>query len=456
MHNKKSTQNTDIFHPSILRAYDIRGTMGSTLHPETAYHIGIRFGTLLPHDQKRVAVCRDGRLSSPVLSQELIKGLHASGCQVVDIGMGPTPMLYDAVHHLKCDGGIMITGSHNPKDDNGFKMLLASRPFYGDDILKLAQTTPIESTSGDLSQHDIQHSYVQRLLHHYTAQKPLKIAIDSGNGAAGDVVEALIPHLNGEIIHLNSTIDGTFPAHHPDPSDIQNLQQLITCVKENNCDVGIAFDGDGDRIGIVDSQGRVLSGDQILLLMGRDLLKRHPHATILGDVKVSQYIFDDLTQRGANAIMCATGHSHVKVKMKETGALLAGEMSGHVFIAENYDGFDDALCAMIRLLNIFQQHDFSLTDFINTLPHMISTPELRFPMPDAEKFDFVERIKEKLRTENEAFNETDGVRVSYAGGWWLLRASNTQALVVARLEASTQSDFESISQHFQRITGLCL
>ena len=350
-------------------------------------------------------------------------------------------MAYYALKELKVDAVIMVTGSHNPAPDNGFKMALQHRPFFGTDIQELAkikETLPFEKR-GKLTLVDLAQAYADRLLQDYELpgedlRSPLKIVWDAGNGATADILKFLIKGIQGDHTLLNATIDGTFPAHHPDPTVPENLEQLIEAVKANKADVGIAFDGDGDRIGVVDDKGRIIWGDQLLLLLARDVVKRHSGATILADVKSSQGLFDEIGRLGGNILMARTGHSLIKTKMAETGALLAGEMSGHIFFADKYYGYDDALYSAVRFINILQKADVSLGQMMDALPHFHNTPEMRIDCPDERKFDVIDSISRQLVTEKAIMSTIDGVRVSRPEGWWLLRASNTQPALVARCE----------------------
>ncbi len=456
----KRNQNLHTFNPQILREYDIRGTFGDNLNAHDAYSLGLRFAYMMQAQNfKTVSVGRDGRLSSPALAAALIDGLIKGGIDVNDVGLGPTPMLYFAIKHLKTDAGIMVTGSHNPSDDNGFKMALTHRPFFGKDIQALATTSEeLASTKGTVQQINIQNKYIERLLKDYSpGKRRLRIAFDPGNGAAGAIVKALTQsgHLNIDSFVINTEIDGTFPAHHPDPTVPENLKQLIDLVKKENCDAGIAFDGDADRIGVVDSKGRILWGDQLMVLWSRDVLKRHPGATIIADVKASQVLFDDITKHGGNAVMARTGHSLIKSKIAETGALLAGEMSGHVFFADTYYGYDDALYAAIRLLNILHDSDLSLADLFDQIPKRVSTPEIRISCADDRKFQIVDDIRAKLLLQSDIkLNDIDGVRVTTNDGWWLLRASNTQAILVARCESDTDEGLSRLQAQLEECLGL--
>jgi len=431
-------------NPKILREYDIRGTFGKSLTLEDASALGHRFAEMMRGQGfENVCVGRDGRLSSPALAQALINGLIEGGVNVKDIGVGPTPMVYFGVKHLKTDAGIMVTGSHNPPEDNGFKMTLYTRPFFGSDIQGLSKLKgDAAAIPGILETINIEAVYTERLLKDYRpGKKPLKLAIDPGNGAAGHIIELLMQSgkLNGKVFAVNTAIDGNFPAHHPDPTVPENLKELTALVKEQGCELGIAFDGDADRIGVIDGLGRILWGDQLMILWSRDVLKRHPGATIIADVKASQLLFDDITAHGGNALMAKTGHSLIKSKIAETKAMLAGEMSGHIFFADIYYGFDDALYAAIRLLNILHDSDQSLAEIFDQIPKRVNTPEIRIECDDEQKFAVVEKVRDQLTKNNISLNDVDGVRVSSSDGWWLLRASNTQAILVARCESDSEA-----------------
>lgn len=442
------------FNPVILREYDIRGEVGKTLFEEDALALGRKFGSYLRQlGKKTICVGRDGRLTSPMLASALIAGLQEMGLDVTDVGIGPTPMTYFALKHLQLDAAIMVTGSHNPAPDNGFKIALHNKPFFGNDIQELAniEIAAIPASPGTLTTLDIQETYASRLLKDYRApdeakKHALKVVWDVGNGSTGDVLKHLIRGLNVKHVLLNETIDGTFPAHHPDPTVAENLIQLMGTVKLHHADVGIAFDGDGDRIGVVDGKGRILWGDQLLLILAREVVQKNPGATIIADVKSTQALFDEIDHLGGNILMARTGHSLIKSKMAETGALLAGEMSGHIFFADQYYGFDDALYAAVRLINILQEAHTTLTQIVDALPHYYNTPEIRIPCADDHKFTVIDKIRNQLESEHATVSTIDGVRVSRDGGWWLLRASNTQPVLVARCEASNASDLDKLKQ----------
>ncbi|MCH7888615.1 MAG: phosphomannomutase/phosphoglucomutase [Proteobacteria bacterium] len=429
------------FHSSVLREYDIRGVVGETLSAADANAVGRAFATLAARRGagRRICVGYDGRLSSPELERALVAGLAAGGVEVLRVGLGPTPMLYFAVHHLDADGGVMVTGSHNPPDQNGFKFMMGKGPFFGADIVELGRVAAAGADTGGegkVAERPVFDAYVARLARDYAGDRPLKVAWDAGNGAAGEAMARLVERLPGTHILLNETIDGTFPAHHPDPTVVENLAQIIAAVNGEGCDLGIAFDGDGDRIGVIDERGRVLWGDQLLAILAADVLRRRPGATIIADVKASQVLFDEIERLGGVPLMWRTGHSLVKSKMMETGSPLAGEMSGHIFFADGYYGFDDALYAAVRLLSIVARSDQSLGAMRDRLPAVVNTPELRFACPEERKVAVVDEVRGRLRAAGAEVNDIDGVRVTTADGWWLLRASNTQAVLVARCEAS--------------------
>ncbi len=442
------------FDPTTLREYDIRGVIGETLGADDARAIGRGFATMLREaGGKKVAVGYDGRLSSPMLEHALIEGLNSSGCDVVRIGMGPTPMLYYAEASAEeVHGGIQITGSHNPANYNGFKMVFMGRPFFGEDILEIgrrAQAGEWADGSGSVVTREILDEYVGRLLvglegiEHETLAG-LRIGWDAGNGAAGPAIEALTARLPGEHHLLFTDVDGSFPNHHPDPTDPANLEDLKRLVADKNLDFGVAFDGDGDRIGAIDSKGRILWVDELLLIYAEDLLARMPGATVIADVKASRALFERVRELGGEPLMWKTGHSLIKSKMKETGAPLAGEMSGHVFFAEQYYGYDDALYAAIRLIAASARLGRSVTELRGAMREMINTPELRFQVDESRKFAAIEEVKQRLAGTDAQVDGTDGVRVTTPDGWWLLRASNTQDVLVARAESESQAGLDRL------------
>jgi phosphomannomutase len=428
------------FHATALREYDIRGIVGSTLSTADAHAIGRSFGTVVARaGGHRVAVGRDGRTSSKALEAALVEGLVAAGLEVLRIGLGPTPMLYWSVHALACAGGIMVTGSHNPPDWNGFKMMLRERPFFGADIRALgamAAAGDWAAGQGSASSVEVMDPYVDRLLKDFTPP-PFTIAWDAGNGAAGPVVEKLVARLPGTHHLLFTEVDGSFPNHHPDPTDENNLADLKRVVAAGGCDFGLAFDGDGDRLGAIDGEGRVVWGDQLLAILAEPVLAALPGSPIIADVKASQALFDRIAALGGQPEMWKTGHSLIKARMKELGSPLAGEMSGHIFFGHDWYGFDDGLYAGIRLIGAVAALGGSLTALRSAMPAMLNTPELRFQASEERKFAVVAEVLARLKAEGATVNETDGARVMRADGWWLLRASNTQDALVARVEART-------------------
>ena len=443
------------FDPTILREYDIRGIVGKTLFTADAHALGGAFAvTLAKAGGRKVAVGYDGRLTSPELEAALVDGLAGGGADVVRTGRGPTPMLYYAAATLGVDGGIMVTGSHNPPDHNGFKLVLGGKAFFGEAIQKIGQTAlelgPPAAKRGNVTQHRVFEDYVARLAKEYDGTRPLTVAWDCGNGATGEVVAALVKNLPGRHVLLNEKIDGTFPAHHPDPTVAENLVQLQQAVKSEKCDLGIGFDGDGDRIGVVDARGRILWGDQLIIVLARDVLKHYPGAPVLADVKASQVLFDAIAEAGGKPVMMETGHSLIKARLAETGAPLAGEMSGHIFFADRWYGFDDAIYVAVRLLGILGRSSESLADMLDRLPPVFNTPELRLPCEEERKFAIVEEVRERLRKRGAEMVEIDGVRVRTKDGWWLLRASNTQAIVVVRAEASSEAGLVRLKQELSQ------
>ena len=433
---------THVFHPTMLREYDIRGVVGDTLSAADAYAIGRSFATMVRRaGGKRVAVGYDGRLSSPMLCDALIEGINAAGVDALNVGLGPTPMLYYAASTEEVDGGIQITGSHNPPDYNGFKMVFQGRPFFGADIQAIgtmAAAGDWDSGKGSSESIDIIDAYVDRLVEDF-AGEALRIGWDAGNGAAGTVIEKLTAKLPGEHFLLYTDIDGHFPNHHPDPTEEKNLADLKALVAEKSLDFGVAFDGDGDRIGAIDGEGRVIWGDQLLQIYAAALLADMPGATIIADVKASQALFDRVAELGGHPMMWKTGHSLIKAKMKEVGSPLAGEMSGHIFFADRYYGYDDAPYAAVRLIEAAAKLGKSVTRLRGEMAPMVNTPELRFQVDEVRKFAIVDEVLDRLAAAGANVDRTDGARVLTDDGWWLLRASNTQDVLVARAEATDEA-----------------
>ena len=448
------------FNPSILREYDIRGRYGETLKESDAAALGRAFGTRVRAlGGQTVAVGRDGRLSSPSLEAALCDGLIAAGVTVQRIGLGPTPMLYFATHHLQAAGGIMVTGSHNPKDDNGFKMLLgpalgpAAGSVYGQaikDLAAIAAAGNFAEGKGFAEEISVMDAYIDRLLADWPSKaRALNVVWDCGNGATGEVAARLIQRLPGRHRLLFAEIDGRFPNHHPDPTVEKNLLDLRAAMAAEKAEVGIGFDGDGDRIGALDGLGRVVAGDQLLAFYAEEVLQKNPGATIIADVKASQVFFDHVARLGGKPLMWKTGHSLVKAKMKETRSPLAGEMSGHIFFADRWYGFDDALYAALRLLAILATGQESLSAMRDRLPKTEVTPEMRIPCADARKFIVMDETRARLKAAGAQMNDTDGVRISTPDGWWLLRASNTQPVLVARAEARDDAGLARLQANLQ-------
>ena len=438
---------THAFNPTILREYDIRGIVGDTLTEADAYALGRSFAAKAHGEGARtIAVGRDGRTHSGMLEAELIRGLNEGGVDVVQVGMGPSPMLYFATHYLDVDGGIQVTGSHNPANYNGFKMLLKGRSVYGAEIQELGERAASghwHPGSGSVEEVDIREAYANRLLQDFSG-KPFRIGWDAGNGAAGPVLDMLIDRLPGQHYAIFTHVDGTFPNHHPDPTVEANLADLKKLVAGKGLDFGIAFDGDGDRIGAVDGKGRVIWGDQLLMILAEPVLKEQPGATIIADVKASQTLFDRVAALGGKPLMWKTGHSLIKSKMKETEAPLAGEMSGHIFFKHRWYGFDDALYAAVRLIEAVSASGRSLTEIVDGMPVSVATPEMRFQVDEARKFAIVDEVRDRLSGDGALVDATDGVRVSTGDGWWLLRASNTQDVLVARAESADQPGLDRL------------
>jgi len=431
-----------MLNPAIFREYDIRGVADTELQSADIADLGRALGTLLQRrsGSKRISLGRDCRLSSPRLHDALLEGLLDSGCEITDVGVVPTPLLYYSAVHLKTGGAIMITGSHNPAEFNGFKSVCGSGTIHGDDIQavrKLIDARDFEQGRGSHSTIDIVTPYVGEISSQFKFDRRIKVVVDAGNGTGGPAMHRILERLNCDAQELFFEMDGHFPNHHPDPTVPENLTQLVDAVKAGKADLGIAFDGDADRVGAVDENGEVIYGDMLLLICAREILTRKPKATIIGEVKCSQVLYDELGRLGGDAIMYKTGHSLIKAKMKEVHAELAGEMSGHMFFADRYHGYDDALYAACRLMEIVAKSGKPISAQLAGLPKMVSTPEIRIDCPDATKFQVVERVKEHFRGRRPII-EVDGVRVVFENGWGLLRASNTQPVLVMRFEAGNQ------------------
>jgi len=436
--------------PGIFKAYDIRGVLGSTLDDAIARQIGLAFGaTALEKGEKTVIIGRDGRLSGPGLSAALAAGLQAAGVDVIDVGMVATPMLYFATHVLGAPSGIMVTGSHNPPDYNGFKMVLAGEAIYGEAIRQLYQRIVdgrFTEGSGRYRQHDIRAAYLERILSDVKLARPMKIAIDCGNGVAGSVAGDLYRGLGCDVTELFCEVDGRFPNHHPDPAHLENLEDLIATLARGDAEIGLAFDGDGDRLGVVTKDGQVIFPDRQLMLFAQDVLTRHPGGTILFDVKCTRHIAPVVRAAGGNPLMCQTGHSLVKAKMRETGAPFGGEMSGHLFFKDRWYGFDDGLYAGARLLELASRMQ-DMTRSLNALPQSMSTPELQVQLAEGENHALVARLQKEAQWPGASQVMTiDGVRVEYPDGFGLCRASNTTPVLVLRFEAEDAAALARIQQ----------
>lgn len=445
---------TYTFDPTILREYDIRGQIDKNLSEKDAYALGRAFAAYVINDNDGapVTLCvgYDGRESSPSLCDSLVQGLVDSGVTVNNVGLGPTPMLYFAVKHFGAHAGIMITGSHNPSDYNGFKMTMQSTPVFGEiiqEIGRMSQDGALIDGKGTVTEHDIKDIYVDRLIQDLNLSRDLTIGWDNGNGAAGEILQRLVKKIPGTHHLLFEDIDGAFPNHHPDPTVDENLVDLQKLVAEKKCDLGIAFDGDGDRIGVVDENGDVLRCDILMTIYAKEVLETFPNAAIIGDVKCSEVMFDEIRKIGGNAVMWKTGHSLIKAKMREMQSPLAGELSGHIFFADKYYGYDDALYCSVRLLNALNETTSGLSSLTAHLPTLFNTPEVRFEVEEDGKFDLVPRVVTSLKSQNldgVSLDDIDGVRVKTADGWWLLRPSNTQNVLVARVESDSADGLERL------------
>lgn len=426
---------------TIFREYDIRGIADEELKSPEAELIGQALGTyIIRHNGRRICLGCDCRLSGNRLHDAVLKGLVESGAKVLDLGTVPTPVLYYATTHFQADGGVMITGSHNPAEYNGLKTVCGTTTLHGraiQDVYRLIVDRDLDSGEGSVDKENAIEPYVREIAGQFTFKRRIKIVVDAGNGTAGPVAHALLSQLNVDVVELFFDMDGNFPNHHPDPTVVQNLKQLKHVVKENKADLGIAFDGDGDRIGAVDEHGEVVYGDMLLLIFAREILARKPGSTFIGEVKCSQVTYDKIAELGGKPIMYKTGHSLIKAKMKQERAELAGEMSGHMFFADRYYGFDDALYAACRLIEIIANSDGPLSEQLKDVPKLVSTPELRTDCPDEAKFEVIARVADIMRREHQVV-DVDGVRVPFENGWGLVRASNTQPVLVMRFEATSK------------------
>ncbi|QCE32180.1 phosphomannomutase/phosphoglucomutase [Acetobacteraceae bacterium] len=443
------------FNPNILRAYDIRGVIGEELNPVDAYAVGCAFAEKVHlSGGKKIVVGYDGRLSSTELEKNLVSGIVDAGLDVLRIGLGPTPMVYFAAAESDVDASIMITGSHNPGTYNGFKFTLNGKPFYGDSIQDLAKLVKdgIDLTakkSGNIENKSFNALYVKRIAKDYQGKKPLKVVWDSGNSVAGPVLQALTEILPGEHTILFPEVDGHFPNHHPDPTVEKNLAFLKEAVISSGADIGVAFDGDADRVGVIDNLGNVMWGDQILAFLAADILKTSPGATIIGEVKCSQNTYDAIAAAGGTPLMWKCGHSFIKAKMAEVNALLAGEMSGHLFFADKWYGFDDGIYSAVRIIDLLSRHEKPLSELRSEMPETFSTPEIRLHISDERKFTVIKELSQILEKEGQKFCDIDGIRASFPEGWWLLRCSNTEPAIIARVESFSLEGKEKLKKDME-------
>jgi len=436
-------------NPGIFREYDIRGIAGKDMTESDVIDIGKGVGTFLRrHDRRRIAVGRDCRITSNAYAGKLIEGLMSAGCDVIDIGVCPTPVLYFSINHLHLEGGVMVTASHNPPDYNGFKLCIDSDSIHGKDIQKILQI--IEEASyvrgeGSLNAAEVISAYEAFILNNITVGRPLKVGVDAGNGTAGVVAVPVLKALGCEVHDIFCDMDGRFPNHPADPTVLKNMQDLIALLKEKKLDVGIGYDGDGDRIGIVDEKGRIVYGDRLMIIFSREILSRKPGATFISEVKCSKTMYEDIEKHGGRAIMWKTGHSLIKQKMKEEKAELAGEMSGHIFFADRYLGYDDAIYASCRLLEILSSSGKTVSELLADVPETYTTPEIRIDCPDDKKFGLVEKITAHFQKDYEVI-DIDGARILFDEGWGLVRASNTQPALVLRFEATSEAALKEIRE----------
>ena len=438
---------------NIFRAYDIRGVVENALTPDAVQQIGQAFATeALSQNQTTVVIARDGRLSSPELAQRLTEGLRAGGCDVIDIGMVPTPVLYYATHKLNTGTGIMVTGSHNPPQYNGLKMLIAGNTLYGDSITALYHMIVegrLNNGEGKYTEKNMVPEYLDTIVNDIKLDKPLNIAVDCGNGVAGVLATELFTRLGCNVSELFCEVDGNFPNHHPDPSKPENLIDLQNAMKQKALDIGLAFDGDGDRVGILDDKQNIIWADRQMMLYSADVLKRKPGALIIYDVKSTTNLENYINKLGGEPMMWKTGHSFIKARMKETGAELAGEMSGHIFFKERWFGFDDGLYSAARMLEIISQHDESTSTIFEALPDSFNTPELQIDFDEGEHYKFMSKFIDEAEFEDANIITIDGLRVNYAEGWGLIRPSNTTPCLVLRFEANDENTLAEIQNAFR-------
>ena len=439
--------------PFVFRAYDIRGIVNKVLTPEAVYAIGQAYASeARKQGQKEVVIGYDGRLSSPALANSLSEGLRASGLDVVDIGLVPTPLLYFAIHHLGTGNGIMVTGSHNPPQYNGLKMVMANNTLYGEDIQQLYRRiveNDLTQGDGNYWQQNIVSAYIERVVSDIKTERKLSIVVDCGNGVAGSVAPALFRRLGCNVIELFCEVNGDFPNHHPDPSKPENLKDLREAVVSHQADLGFAFDGDGDRLGVLDNRGQIIWPDRQMMLYAEDVISRNPGATIVYDVKSSSHLGDIVNKLGGIPLMWKSGHSLIKAKMKETGALLGGEMTGHIFFKERWSGFDDGLYSAARMLEILAQRQGASSEVFDALPNSFNTPELQIPFEEGEHYHFMKKFEAQAQFKNAEILNIDGMRVTFPFGWGLIRPSNTTPSLTLRFEADAEDSLEEIQQLFR-------
>ncbi len=439
-------------NPQIFREYDIRGIVEKDLTPDVVRLLGQAYGSyMLEKGLKDVIIGRDCRLSSDGFRDILVESILSTGCDVTDIGVCPTPVFYFSLFHLNKEGGMMITASHNPPDFNGFKVCVGTQTIFGEELQKLRHRLEM----GDFAQghgthttYEITPLYLQHIQDNVSIPRPIKVALDGGNGTAGPIAATLLKNLGCQVLELYCEMDGRFPNHHPDPTVPDFLTDLIDTVTGEKAEIGLAYDGDGDRLGVVDNHGEIIWGDRLLILFAREVLKSHPGATIISEVKASQTLYDDVVRHGGKALMWKTGHSLIKRKMKETGALLAGEMSGHLFFADRYFGYDDAIYASCRLLEILATHQKGALELIGDVPKTESTPEIRISCADEKKFRIVEKVRNHFSKDHKVI-DIDGARILFPDGWGLVRASNTGPILVLRFEAKDRNSLETIKKEVE-------
>ena len=440
-------------NPAIFKMYDIRGIVATDLTPDTVRLVGQAFATeCQKQNVKEVCIGRDGRLHSKELSVALSEGLNAGGCDVIDVGMVPTPVLYFATHHLKTGTGIMVTGSHNPPEYNGLKMSMAGKTLYGDDITAFynaIEAGDLNKGSGTVREQSVLDEYFERIVSDIKLERRMKIAVDCGNGVAGVIASKLFKALGCEVTELFCDVDGNFPNHHPDPSKLENLKDVCAAIKDNDLELGLAFDGDGDRVGVIDNMQKVIWPDRQMILYSEDVLSREPGALIIYDVKSSYNLGKEIAKMGGEPLMWMTGHSLIKAKMKETNAALAGEMSGHIFFKERWYGFDDGLYSAARMLEILSKKPGTSAEIFAALPDSYNTPEIQINFAEGEHHAFMEKFKASANFTGADVSTIDGMRVTWDKGWGLIRPSNTTPCLVLRFEAEDESSLKEVQKHFR-------